>query len=80
MLGYVTIYVITPYDLAWHVRTSLGRLLMQLWPAVLFTFFLRIAIPERALARSAASSGTRPDHGPVALIQTTRAFRPRAAV
>lgn len=29
----VTAYVTTPYDLAWHLRTSLDRLLLQLLPA-----------------------------------------------
>lgn len=39
--GYFVIYLITPYDLYWHLRFSLNRLFLQLWPAVIFLFFLR---------------------------------------
>ena len=39
--GYFVIYFITPYDLYWHLRFSLNRLFLQLWPAVVFLFFLR---------------------------------------
>jgi 4-amino-4-deoxy-L-arabinose transferase-like glycosyltransferase len=34
--GYFMIYIITPQDLQWHLRTSLNRLLLHLWPACLF--------------------------------------------
>jgi hypothetical protein len=44
-LGYVAVYLITPYDLAWHLRTSLGRLLLHLWPLTIF-FFTLAAPPE----------------------------------
>jgi hypothetical protein len=33
--GYVAVYVITPHDLEWHLRTSASRLWMHLWPLVL---------------------------------------------
>lgn len=39
--GYFVIYLITPYDLYWHLRFSLNRLFLQLWPAAIFLFFLR---------------------------------------
>lgn len=42
LAGYFFIYLITPYDLYWHLRFSLNRLFLQLWPAVIFLFFLRI--------------------------------------
>jgi len=38
--GYFVIYLITPRDLYWHLRFSLNRLFLQLWPATLFLFFL----------------------------------------
>jgi hypothetical protein len=38
--GYFAIYVITPYDLYWHLRFSLNRLFLQLWPSTIFLFFL----------------------------------------
>jgi hypothetical protein len=41
LCGYFVIYLITPYDLYWHLRFSLNRLFLQLWPAAIFLFFLR---------------------------------------
>ena len=40
--GYFFIYLITPYDIYWHLRFSLNRLLLQLWPSAIFLYFLRI--------------------------------------
>jgi hypothetical protein len=55
--GYFAVYVITPNDLYWHLRFSLNRLFLQLWPAVIFLFFL-------SLSRQASSeSRTEPDSG-----------------
>jgi len=42
LAGYFAIYVITPYDLYWHLRFSLNRLFLQLWPSALFLFFLAV--------------------------------------
>lgn len=39
LAGYFAIYVITPYDLHWHLRFSLNRLFLQLWPCALFVLF-----------------------------------------
>jgi hypothetical protein len=40
MLGsYYLAYVITPFDIAWHVSTSIDRLLVQLWPLLVLTAF-----------------------------------------
>lgn len=41
--GYFAIYLITPYDLYWHLRFSLNRLFLQLWPAVIFLFFSSVS-------------------------------------
>lgn len=38
--GYFAIYLITPYDIYWHLRFSLTRLFLQLWPSAIFLFFL----------------------------------------
>lgn len=35
LAGYASVYALTPHDLAWHLETSLGRLLLQLWPLTL---------------------------------------------
>jgi hypothetical protein len=40
LAGYFLIYLITPYDIYWHLRFSLGRLFLQLWPSVIFLVFL----------------------------------------
>jgi hypothetical protein len=44
-LGYGGVYLITPADLAWQLSHSLDRLILQLWPSALFTFFLSAANP-----------------------------------
>lgn len=40
LVGYFAIYLITPRDLYWHLRFSLNRLFLQLWPSAIFLFFL----------------------------------------
>jgi hypothetical protein len=45
-VGYFAVYVITPYDLRWHLMWSADRLLMQLWPSALFLVFVTIRGPE----------------------------------
>jgi hypothetical protein len=44
LAGYFAIYVITPYDLYWHLRFSLNRLFLQLWPCAIFLFCLAIPL------------------------------------
>jgi hypothetical protein len=48
LAGYFVIYLITPYDLYWHLRFSLTRLFLQLWPSAIFLFFLqlRLGLPQ----------------------------------
>jgi hypothetical protein len=41
LAGYFLIYLTDPHDLPWHLRTSIDRLFIQLWPAFLFWFFLK---------------------------------------
>jgi hypothetical protein len=43
LCGYFAVYVITPNDLYWHLRFSLNRLFLQLWPTVIFLFFLSLS-------------------------------------
>ncbi len=40
LCGHFLIYVISPHDLNWHLPSSLQRLLIQLWPTLLFLTFL----------------------------------------
>jgi hypothetical protein len=44
LAGYFAIYVITPYDLYWHLRFSLNRLFLQLWPCTIFLLFTAIPL------------------------------------
>jgi hypothetical protein len=39
--GYVAIYVITPYDVQWHLDTSYDRLIAQLFPVAAWAMFNR---------------------------------------
>jgi len=40
LASYYVVYVTTPFDITWHVSTSIDRLLVQLWPAVVLTVFM----------------------------------------
>ena len=40
LAGYFGIYLVTPADLEWHLSTSLGRLLVQVWPSALLLAFV----------------------------------------
>jgi len=44
--GYFIIYLITPLNLPWHLRTSIWRLFLQIWPTIIFSFFLVVSTPE----------------------------------
>ncbi|MFQ5976400.1 MAG: glycosyltransferase family 39 protein [Candidatus Hydrothermarchaeales archaeon] len=49
LTGYFLVYIISPYDLHWHLSTSLSRLLLQTWPSLIFVFFLLVSTPEQAM-------------------------------
>jgi hypothetical protein len=46
LAGYFAVYLITPYDIYWHLRFSLNRLFLQLWPSTIFLLFL--AVPRQS--------------------------------
>ena len=52
LAGYFAVYLITPYDIYWHLRFSLFRLFLQLWPATLALFFLAVTGPAGPLTVS----------------------------
>ena len=54
LAGYFFVYVMTPLDLGYHLATSLNRLFLQLWPSVIFLFFMTAGAPE-----GAASTGSK---------------------
>lgn len=45
LIGYFLLYVFSPRNLDWHLKTSLERLLLQLWPSVVFTYFNLVRAP-----------------------------------
>lgn len=45
-LGYFAIYLLEPLDLAWILRTSSDRLLLQLWPGIIFLVFLAARVTQ----------------------------------
>jgi hypothetical protein len=46
LLGYFTVYIITPNDLTWQLQTSLSRLYVQLWPILLLAIWTALRAPE----------------------------------
>lgn len=48
LLGYFFVYIITPYNLNWHLETW-PRLLLQLWPSFVFYFFMLVRSPEQMM-------------------------------
>lgn len=47
LLAYMAVYASTWQDLAWHINTSLTRLLAQLWPSAILVFCLAAGYPGR---------------------------------
>jgi hypothetical protein len=43
---YFGVYVVTPYDLVWHLRTSLNRLYTHVFPLCVLCLFAWLAAPE----------------------------------
>jgi hypothetical protein len=56
---YYVLYLITPFDLDWHLATSLDRLILQVWPAVVFLFFYHARTPREVLASASGSEKRR---------------------
>jgi len=48
LAGYFGIYAITGNDLIWQLQTSLGRLVVQVWPLVLLAAFMILREPQLA--------------------------------
>jgi hypothetical protein len=59
LCGYFAVYVITPNELYWHLRFSLNRLFLQLWPTVIFLFFLSVGRQASSESQSEPNSGPR---------------------
>ncbi|MEZ5963602.1 MAG: hypothetical protein R3F56_07125 [Planctomycetota bacterium] len=52
------IFLLTPYDLSWHLGTALDRLFLQVWPLALFGAFLWLRDP---VTSDRCVGGTTPD-------------------
>ena len=67
LASYYVVYVTTPFDIAWHVSTSIDRLLVQLWPALVLTVFmgLRSSVfsPQSSVPVPVSSPGLQPAVG-----------------
>ena len=46
LLGYYMVYVITPYDLTWHLNYSIERIFLQVFPLAVFMILLAARTPE----------------------------------
>ena len=56
LAGYFMVFIVTPYGVRYQIETSLDRLWIQLWPSIVFLFFLFVRTPEEAMAESAGRS------------------------
>jgi 4-amino-4-deoxy-L-arabinose transferase-like glycosyltransferase len=46
-MAFFSIYIVTPWDLSWHLETSLNRLLLQLLPLAILVYFGIIRAREK---------------------------------
>lgn len=58
--GYFLIFLTTPYDLNWQLDHALNRLLLQLWPTVIFLTMLMVTPPARRTDQQPAQHGEEP--------------------
>ena len=54
LTGYFLIYLITPHEIYWHLRFSLNRLFMQLWPSAIFLFLLKMDLEKTSRVQESA--------------------------
>lgn len=67
MAGHYVVFVSMAHELSRLLASSLDRLLLQLWPAALFLFFMMTRTPEEAERRGARRTADERDgHRPVA--------------
>lgn len=56
--AYFAVYMVTPYDVSWHLAYSLDRLLLHLWPATTFIVAASF-VPVPAADAQTAGTGSR---------------------
>ncbi len=54
-LGDYGAYLVSPYDLSWHLGYSIGRLILQVFPALLFLLLSATRSPESVFGQEAAT-------------------------
>lgn len=47
--GYFIIYLVSPHDLVWHITSSMRRLILQLYPCILISYFLIVRSTEEVV-------------------------------
>lgn len=52
LLIYFFAYVISPYDLDWHIRTSINRLYLHVFPIAILILFLWLKSPNELIAKT----------------------------
>ena len=57
LAGHFMVFVSMAEELARLLKSSLDRLLLQLWPSALFLYFMAVRTPEEAGADAAAAGG-----------------------
>lgn len=55
LAGYFFVYLVSPYDAAWHLETSIHRLFLHLWPSAVFLTMLLVRLPEFSFNSQTAS-------------------------
>ena len=53
------LYLITEANLDWHISTSVSRLVAQLWPSLIWLFFLQLQKPEELVGVTPGPTPTR---------------------
>jgi hypothetical protein len=83
LTGYFLVYVATPHDLTWHLKSSADRLLLHLWPLGIWTVFLYLATPKECSssdsARNKFSDSKCIPHTPCGLLRTWLQIRKESA-
>lgn len=59
-LGFGAVYLLTPFDVNWHINTSMDRLIIQLWPSVLLLTALQLGPRSEAPCGDTQTTSNRP--------------------
>jgi len=55
LLGYYAAYLVSPYELEWHLSYSSTRIVLQLFPLLLFLTLCAVQVAEKVLSPAAAT-------------------------